>query len=149
MGKKDELLGMPFGTAMNKLRKALLFRMAQQLNLDQCYRCGNKINFVNDLSIEHKDSWQQADDPIKSFFDLDNIAFSHLRCNSVAGGREGGQHFFTGHIPWNTGKRTPHGTFTRYNSHGCRCEQCKQANTIEKREQRNKVGPDIGESNAL
>jgi hypothetical protein len=34
------------------------------------------------LSIDHKNPWQAAADPKASFFDLDNIAFSHLRCNS-------------------------------------------------------------------
>ena len=81
--KRTALLGMSIGTASNRLRKAIMFKMAQKLDEDICFRCGNKIDNINELSIEHKEPWQSANDPIQSFFDLDNIAFSHLKCNSA------------------------------------------------------------------
>jgi len=61
-----------------------MFDFAQRLNIDTCYRCGEKIGNVDDLSIEHKTAWQSSDDPIKDFYDLGNIAFSHLNCNRGA-----------------------------------------------------------------
>jgi hypothetical protein len=79
--RRAELLGMPFGTASNRLRKSIIFDLSSRLNLDVCFRCGEKILDVDSLSIEHKDSWMNSSDPIGSFFDLDNIAFSHLTCN--------------------------------------------------------------------
>ena len=80
---KAEILGMPFGTASGRLRKLLLFDFAQKLNKDICFKCGNRIDNVEDFSIEHITTWQNSDSPIKTFFDIENIAFSHLKCNSV------------------------------------------------------------------
>jgi hypothetical protein len=82
---KDALLGEPHGTAQARLRKSIIFFLAKgKEGVLPCYRCGGKIEVVEDLSIEHKESWQRASDPKASFFDLGNIAFSHLRCNSGA-----------------------------------------------------------------
>lgn len=79
--KKNRLLGMPHGTACAKLRKAILFHLLQKFNMNTCFQCGQTISEINTLSIEHKQPWQQATNSRQSFFDLDNIAFSHLRCN--------------------------------------------------------------------
>ena len=81
---KAEALGMSYGAACGRLRKILLFNFVVGANQDNCYRCGKKILSVADLSIEHKEAWMQADDPLKSFFDLGNTAFSHLSCNAAA-----------------------------------------------------------------
>ena len=84
MGKKEDLLGISFGAASNRLKKSIMFNMAQRLGEDRCFRCGSKIETVGELSVEHKESWQLASDPITSFYDLNNIAFSHLSCNAAA-----------------------------------------------------------------
>lgn len=81
---KSAALGMSHGTAANKLRKMILFSLICRLDLNTCYRCDSEILSTDDLSIEHKEPWLQADDPVQSFFDLGNIAFSHLSCNSGA-----------------------------------------------------------------
>ena len=78
---KAKLLGIPFGTANARLRKALLFQFAGLLGKLNCYRCSKPIESIDDFSIEHKKAWAQADDSIQAFYDLDNIAFSHLSCN--------------------------------------------------------------------
>jgi len=52
----SKVLGMPIGTASNRLRKMILFDLVQRLRLDDCYRCGKKITDVKNLSIEHKTS---------------------------------------------------------------------------------------------
>jgi len=78
---KYNLLGEPIGTASNKLKKAILFNLARKLGLDICFHCNEKIESVDNFSIEHKIPWQSSRNPIESFYDLDNIAFSHLHCN--------------------------------------------------------------------
>lgn len=80
--KKAEQLGMPYGTASNILKKKLLFDFVKKSGLNCCYRCGKEINNINDLSIEHKKPWLDAENPVELFFDLENIAYSHLSCNS-------------------------------------------------------------------
>lgn len=78
---KRNLLGMPIGTATARLRKSILFKHIKMLNLDTCFRCGNKIDSIDELSIEHKVAWMFSGKETELFFDLDNIAFSHLKCN--------------------------------------------------------------------
>ncbi len=114
---KDKQLKMSHGTAANRLRKMILFKLIQQLTLDSCFQCGKIISDITNLSIEHKIPWLNSSDPIGLFFDLDNIAFSHLKCNNIAGKRS------------NKGHISPHGTTTRYNHQACRCEKCTKANT--------------------
>ena len=81
---KADALGMAHGTAANRLRKMILFSLVCRVKLNMCHQCGGEILSVDDLSIEHKTPWLRADDPVKTFFDLDNIAFSHLSCNAAA-----------------------------------------------------------------
>lgn len=88
MSNKDEMqrqLGMNPSTAANALRKEVMFSLVKQLGQDVCFQCGNKIETVKEFSIEHTTPWLHTDDPKGSFFDLDNIAFSHLKCNQRAG----------------------------------------------------------------
>lgn len=81
--KKAQQLGMPFGTASNKLRKMILFKLLGMLNLNACFRCHLPIA-LEELSIEHKVAWLDTTNPVDTFFDLDNIAFSHVTCNTGA-----------------------------------------------------------------
>lgn len=79
---KSKILGENISTAYSKLRKKMLFKMVKMCGLDVCYRCGIKIYTEKELSIEHKIPWQYSDNPSKTFYDLDNVCFSHLKCNS-------------------------------------------------------------------
>jgi hypothetical protein len=97
--RRAALLGMPFGTAASKLRKSIIMHLAQQLEQDICFKCKRRIETLEEWSIEHKDSWQRADDPVQAFWDLDNIAFSHIGCNKPE----------TGH-PAHNRKIAPEGT---------------------------------------
>ena len=124
MGRKDEQLGMPFGTASGKLRKKVLFHLLQKFELNVCVRCSETINNEDDLSMEHIEPWLDSDDPVKLFFDLNNIAFSHLSCNSGA------------KRSWNKGNKAPHGRYSRYVAHSCRCEECRAANARRREQQR-------------
>ena len=78
---KSEQLKMSFGKANAKLRKSILFYLVKECNLDTCYRCKRKIRKIENLSIEHKIPWLDSENPKELFFDLNNIAFSHLSCN--------------------------------------------------------------------
>jgi len=82
--KKKLKLGEPYGTARNKLIKQLLFKFVKELELNNCYHCGKEILDIRQLSIEHKKPWLNSEDPITLFYDLENIAFSHLSCNCAA-----------------------------------------------------------------
>jgi glutamyl/glutaminyl-tRNA synthetase len=81
---KADLLGMPAGTASARLKKMILFKLVKGADLDTCYRCGYKIEDIDELSIEHMISWQLSENPVETFFDLDNVSFSHLNCNVSA-----------------------------------------------------------------
>jgi hypothetical protein len=76
---KSEQLGMSAGKANGILRKQLLFKYVQIVGDDICFKCEELIESVDELSIEHKLPWQGRD--TSRFWDLDNIAFSHIRCN--------------------------------------------------------------------
>lgn len=120
--EKSKQLGMNHGTASHRLRKDILFFLLQETGKDICFQCGKEITQVGELSIEHKIPWLHSKDPVGLFFDLDNIAFSHLSCNS-AGARNGQ-------------KLLGHGHPSTYRNLGCRCRECTDANTLAQRRYR-------------
>jgi hypothetical protein len=79
VSKRGEQLGMPYGTATQRLRKSIMFWLVQKTGMDICYRCGEIIDNIDEFSIEHKINWLNNDTSL--FWDLDNIAFSHMKCN--------------------------------------------------------------------
>lgn len=85
--RKAAALGMPFGTANSQLRKSLLFKFVKELGYDNCYRCEKSIETIEEFSIEHKVAWFNTKNPVESFFDLENISFSHMSCNYRAAAR--------------------------------------------------------------
>lgn len=74
---------MPFGTANNRLRKLVLFNLAQKLKENICFRCGELIRTVEDFTIDHKEAWRSKGAEL--FWDMNNIAFSHAHCNLPTG----------------------------------------------------------------
>jgi len=113
--KKSDQLGMAHGTANNRLRKSIMFKLVQDLELNSCFHCNEKIKTLDEFSIEHKIAWLDSDDPIGLFFDLENISFSHLHCN-VSNSRQP----LAGKII------SKHGSMNRYDKWGCRCNRCKK-----------------------
>lgn len=83
--KMQELLGEKLSTAKSKLNKLLMFELAKKCNMEMCFRCGERIAGIDDFTIDHKESWLLSDDPAKLFYCIDNIAFSHAKCNYEAG----------------------------------------------------------------
>lgn len=76
---KDMHLGMSYGKAQNILRKNIIFNFVRRCKEDICFRCGEIIETVDELSIEHKIPWLYED--ISLYWNLNNIAFSHIKCN--------------------------------------------------------------------
>jgi hypothetical protein len=81
--RRAEILGMPFGTACGKLRKSVMFHLLQKHGENVCFKCGGLIDGPDDLTIEHKKAWQSVG--AAAFWDVNNIAFSHPRCNLRVG----------------------------------------------------------------
>lgn len=123
--KKSEQLGMPFGTAQGKLRKKVLFHLLKRLNESTCYRCSKEIENISNLSIEHKKHWLDSKNPKELFFDIKNIAFSHLSCNCTSK-RLRKKEFIK------------HGTRSKYNHHNCKCPKCKKAHKEYRKSRREK-----------
>ena len=105
--KKAEQLGMPHGTASNRLRKSIIFNLLKKANENFCFQCSGEIESEKELSIEHKVPYLDSENPKELFFDLDNIAFSHLSCN-VGAARQ---------------TRTQNHNSAGY-KRGCRCDKC-------------------------
>ena len=87
---KTEKLGMNPSTASHRLVKDILFNFVRNSGY-KCFRCGGNLT-RDTFSIEHIESWLDSDNPKEKYFDLDNITFSHLSCNSRAGGKVGGSY---------------------------------------------------------
>lgn len=72
------------------LRKRSRHTLAQDILFDfivkaghVCFRCGKKLN-RNDFTIEHKVPWLGEENYLELYYDLENIAYSHLGCNIAA-----------------------------------------------------------------
>lgn len=78
MNVKNAQLGMNSSTASNRLVKDILFSYVKD---QPCFHCGGLMTRET-FSIEHKEPWLYTDDPVKMFFDLENISFSHRVCNT-------------------------------------------------------------------
>lgn len=114
MNKKDKLesqqLGMNRTTAASRLVKDLLYKYIT-LHGEVCDIC-NKPMTRKDFSIQHRKPWRHSENAAEMYFDLDNIAFAHLSCNSS--------------IKRDPRKPSACGTISKYTK-GCRCPQCKEA----------------------
>lgn len=72
-------LGMNHGAAHHRLKKMVMFHLLARHHENTCYRCGEEISSADELSIEHKKPWENISADL--FWDMSNIAFSHVRCN--------------------------------------------------------------------
>lgn len=57
----------------------VLFDVLRKHRENVCFKCAEVIETPEELSIEHKEPWEGVS--VELFWSLDNIAFSHLRCN--------------------------------------------------------------------
>lgn len=79
--RRSEQLGMSYSKALARLKKLLIFHLIQKCSMDHCFRCGDPIEHVDDMSTDHKQPWMHSGKANELFFDMDNIAFSHTKCN--------------------------------------------------------------------
>lgn len=86
--KKKSKLGMNISTANARLQRDLLYALVVKTGQNACYRCGREMTRET-FSIEHKVGWLNSDDPVGLYFNLDNISYSHLGCNSRVTSRRG------------------------------------------------------------
>lgn len=134
MSSKDKFLGISYGTACNKLKKQIMFSLLQRLGEDTCFKCEKTIDDVSELSVEHKVPWENRENGVELFWDLDNIAFSHLRCNVPHTYRNGNSHLNeqapTGTL-WCSGHKTYINisefwrNYTQVTGYDSRCKRCK------------------------
>jgi len=82
--KKKERLGMHVSVANRRLQKDMLFSLCVRLNENRCYRCGNQMT-RDDFTMDHVIPWINSVNPVKLYFDVSNVKFSHHSCNSRAG----------------------------------------------------------------
>ena len=80
--------------------------LAKKVGMDRCFRCKLLITDVAEFSVEHMKSWLWKD--VKLFWDINNIAFSHLSCNSSS-----------------SSQKQECGSYSRYVK-GCRCHICER-----------------------
>jgi len=85
--RRSSQLGVEWSKANTRLRKMILFNLLQRHDEDNCFRCSERIETIEQLSIEHKKPWFGVDSAL--YWDLDNIAFSHLKCNRPHRNRNG------------------------------------------------------------
>ena len=124
MDKKKQQLGINPSTASGKLLKDLLYDFVVKAN-HTCFRCGGKLTRET-FSIEHVVPWLDSEDPVSLYFDIDNIAYSHLTCNVLMSRGSKGK------ITIRKG-RIAHGT-SGYRKMNCRCEVCKSAYSTARKE---------------
>ena len=123
--KKQQQLKMSYGKANGILKKAILFELIKKCKLDICYRCNKQIENVSELTVEHKIPWLDSDDPIKVFFDLENITFSHYSCNYSAAR--------------NANRGTGKHPSIQFYKKGCRCAECTKLASSQKQRMRLKT----------
>lgn len=134
--EKSRQLGMSFSTARSRLVKQLLFRELQGSGGNTCFKCEEKIDDIDTLSIEHKEPWLHVSPDL--FWNLDNIAFSHLDCNRPHRYNGNGKHFTAlvdrrkvDGVAWCSGHQSelPVNRFTknkkRYNGLQDLCRECR------------------------
>ena len=123
MERKTKQLGINPGTATHRLLKDILFDFVIKSE-HRCHRCNGELTRES-FSIEHITPWLDSDNPTELFFSLDNIAYSHLKCNVGARRRYS--------VP------IPHGTRNGY-SRGCRCKECTSEMSRKKADWRERSG---------
>jgi len=101
-------LGMSPGAAAHRLRKIILFNFLKRLGEDSCFVCKRRIETIDSLSIEHKLPWENRSAEL--FWDLNNIAFSHLGCNRQHKSSSGNPQTLAEHPRHTKTKNAPEGT---------------------------------------
>lgn len=79
--RKTAQLGMDYGTATHRLRRAATWALLVALGRTSCFRCHTEMT-VESYSLDHIEPW--FDNDVSLFWDVANLAYSHQSCNSGA-----------------------------------------------------------------
>ncbi len=80
--EKKKQLGMSSGNAKHILSRKIIFSLLKEQTKNICYRCNKEIKSYKTLSIDHKKDWLHSKNAKKLFFDIKNVKFSHIKCNT-------------------------------------------------------------------
>lgn len=124
MDKKQKQLGMNPSTASQRLLKDLLFNFVVN-NGHVCSKCGQQLT-RDTFSVEHVIPWLDSDDPVGMYFDIGNIAYSHLACNIGARRK--------------APKPRPYRHGVSGYRLGCKCDVCKDGYSQKRRDKYLRIG---------
>ncbi len=112
--------GVRSSTARFQLKNKLFFSYIKAAGDNTCYGCTKPIETVGELSIEHIEPHMGR---AEVFWDLENIAYSHLDCNKRRGYRRP--------LPDRPVPKPNliHGRRSTYVNRGCRCYLCAESNS--------------------
>ena len=79
--KAEAQLGMEMKSASTKLMRDLLWQYIENSGETLCHACGEPL-CRETFTVEHIEKWLDSEDPAGLYFDLNNISFSHQRCNT-------------------------------------------------------------------
>lgn len=74
-----DLLDGDYAKMNYRLHMRFIFKMIKDLKQNFCFRCKQEIESDDELSLDHKISYINNDP--KWYFDINNIYYSHNRCN--------------------------------------------------------------------
>lgn len=120
--KSDKCLGECSGIARHRLNRIIFLHLVKCLGRDTCYRCLQPIENYTEISVDHKIPWLGEENASELFFDLDNIAFSHRKCNSKFFRRvrnDFNKYGFIGIQPSRNSKNGSWSVRIKEKSHGC------------------------------
>lgn len=80
LAKQSSQLGLNPRTASHRLNRTIFHSLLKETGRDSCVRCGASLS-ADTFSIEHIKEWLDSEDPIETFFDLNNIDFACKLCN--------------------------------------------------------------------
>ena len=105
-------LGMNPSTAAGRLVKDVLWKLIQQTGQGTCCKCSEPMSRET-FSVEHVTPWLDSEDPVGLYFDLENISFSHLRCNvgdarSARKKYESPEEAYQAKLEYNRGRNRPY-----------------------------------------
>lgn len=82
LSKKYSLqLGMEVSNALRLLARKILLDMATRLGEHFCCRCGEPIEDVRELSLDHQQNWINQPNAEELFWSLKNVRLAHVKCN--------------------------------------------------------------------
>lgn len=127
--KEKEQLNEAFSTARSKLVTNIIWMLIQEAGRTKCFVCNEEMTRET-FTIEHKVPWLDSDSPKELFHDLNNISFSHKKCNKPR----------PKYGPKGTIRPITHGKYG-FQHHKCRCTICVEAQRKYQEKKRSKYDP--------